>query len=99
MTLKLTIKNLNCGNCPGPCPVLFGSFFEGRAESEMAPITKAVGCASHPLALQVMAAPVIEELEKRNKQDPTLGIGVPTSQKKEGYREAINLLKEGVKKP
>ena len=88
MTPKLTIKDLNCGNCPGPCPVLFGTCFDDRAENSHTGITNVIGCAAHPLALQVLAGPVIEELERLLKESAD-----------ESYRDAIKLLKEGVKKP
>ena len=67
-----------------------------RRRWERRQVTGKAGCASHPLALQVLAGPVIEELEKRDARDSIHG--VPTSQKKEAYNEAIQLLKEGVKK-
>ncbi|MDD3019840.1 MAG: hypothetical protein PHX61_02520 [Alphaproteobacteria bacterium] len=53
-----------------------------------------VGCTSHPLALEVLAEPVIEELEKQI-EDAKKNVNW---ERVEGYGEAIKLLKEGVKK-
>jgi len=106
--MKLTIKDLNCGNCP---------VAERRNSSEYPftctickPIPTAVhkyvvayqhyfGCASHPMALQVLAGSVIVELEKTIKTNSRWP-------KLEPYYEGVNamcentikLLKEGVKK-
>jgi hypothetical protein len=107
MTQKtLTIKDLNCGNCPGPCPVLFGTCFDDREDNSHTSITRVIGCASHPSALQVLAAPVIEELGKEEKEQIEIYQNA-TAKNEEVYHQgivfviqmAIKLLKEGVKKP
>ena len=67
---------------------------------DMAPaVTRERGCASHPLALQVLAAPVIGELERRNMSSKKMNIGMLCTGVREGREEAIHLLKEGVKEP
>ena len=77
MTEPLSIKGLNCSTCPN-APVkeinkrydkfdtykyfcrLKQVWIFGTAFNTM----EITGCASHPLALQVLAAPVIAELKK-----------------------------------
>jgi len=53
------------------CPALNNGKWAGQPKvkiqslkKELLMFTKYIGCASHPLALQVLAAPVIKELEK-----------------------------------
>ena len=110
MTDKLTIKDLNCGNCPKHSikahPIRSGNIHmcgDDRIDDIAPSVTREHGCASHPLALQVLAAPVIGELEKRitmlenarghnmNLSGGNLSINL--------YKDVIKLLKEGVKKP
>lgn len=108
MTEKLTIKDLNCGNCgnqsTSQCPMKWEAF-NGNSDklSGFNSGNHSCGCLYHPLALQVLAAPVIEELEERitllenarghnmNLSGGNLSITL--------YREVIQLLKEGVMKP
>lgn len=54
-----------------------------------------IGCMFHPLALQVLAGPVIAEL---NKREHNIGMHpcALESGRIGGYNEAIKLLKEGV---
>ena len=74
MTTKFTTKDLNRGNCTNDtceyhelnndCKAYNAKTGKIRAETLQAQkITAKVGCASHPLALQVLAGPVIKELE------------------------------------
>ena len=109
----LTIKDLNCGNCPKHSikahPIRSGNIHmcgDDRIDDMAPSVTKERGCASHPLALQVLAGPVIEELEKEEKEQ----IGIyqsATTMNEEVYHQGIvfgiqrgaTLLKEGVKKP
>ena len=102
MTTKLTIKDLNCGNCPNDqeCPtyddIKVPPDAQRRRRWERRQATGKVGCASHPLALQVLAGPVIEELERRAKQAEAIdGKGMLIL----GYTEAIKLIEGGVKEP
>ena len=103
MTTKLTIKDLNCGNCPNDqeCPtyddIKVPPDAQRRRRWERSQVTGKVGCASHPLALQVLAGPVIEELEKRNARSKKMNVGELCAGVREGRSEAIKLLKEGVK--
>ena len=108
MTEKLTIKDLNCRNCGNQstsrCPMKWEAF-NGNSDklSGFNSGNHSCGCLYHPLALQVLAAPVIEELEERitllenarghnmNLSGGNLSITL--------YREVIQLLKEGVMKP
>jgi len=72
MTAPLTIKDLNCSTCPNRIIAPIGSrvctiLTVEHPDSYQIGIPfyqEVVGCASHPLALQVLAAPVIKELEK-----------------------------------
>lgn len=104
---RLTIKDLNCGNCPSYVSSTVRKGFMKCAVSDyllnsMQNIEghiKIVGCASHPLALQVLAGPVIEELGKRNARSKKMNVGELCAGVREGRGEAIKLLKEGVKKP
>ena len=117
MTAPLTIKDLNCGNCTNDeceyhelnndCKAYNVKTGKIRAETLQAQkITAKAGCALHPLALQALAAPTIEELEKEEKEQ----IGIyqnATTMNEEVYHQGIvfgiqraaKLLKEGVKKP
>jgi hypothetical protein len=54
---ELTIKDLNCSTCN---KYRWGGCSTGMAYDSH--IISSVGCASHPLALQVLAKPVVEEL-------------------------------------
>lgn len=102
MTEKLTIKDLNCDNCTiEHCPIMVsGGNFKpiSGGYSEIDNAIKHCGCASHPLALQVLAAPVIEELENRQKQCDW-DYGDECAYGHTAFGDAIKLLKEGVKKP
>ena len=108
MTEKLTIKDLNCRNCGNQstsrCPMKWEAF-NGNSDklSGFNSGNHSCGCLYHPLALQVLAAPVIEELEERitllentrghntNLSGGNLSITL--------YRDMIELLEEGVNKP
>jgi len=98
---ELTIKDLNCDTCkndecdwhpdqaPFPEEVTF-------FVSDLREVIKETGCASHPLALQVLAGPVIERLES---QKATLRTYLPMAFRVGGIEmadRAIKLLKEGV---
>ncbi len=70
MSEPLTIKDLNCSTCNTNCNVMPKSkrkedanFLSPRYHARHLAV-EMMGCASHPLALQVMAAPVIAELEQ-----------------------------------
>ncbi len=109
MITKLTIKDLNCENCPNDqeCPtyddIKVPPDAQRRRRWERRQVTGKVGCASHPLAPQVLAGPVIEELEKRaahaaegeNSRDD---FKLEWKAGRTAYEEAIRFLKEGVKK-
>jgi hypothetical protein len=103
MTDKLTIKDLNCGNCPlhsvKAHPIrCYGDIqlCDGKRVNDMMPLTtRERGCASHPLALQILTAPVIEELERlRDEISPVYNEGRTGI----NITDAIKFLKEGVKK-
>lgn len=104
MTTKLTIKDLHCGNCTRPigkpggtddCPLSIPAHLDVAVVN----CIEIIGCASHPLALQVLTGPVIEELERRNASSKKMNVGMLCTGVREGREEAIKLLKEGVKKP
>ena len=71
MSDKLTIKDLNCQNCtieecdlhPKHKPADRHRLVLRQWYATSTDAIKGAGCASHPLALQVLVAPVIEELE------------------------------------
>jgi hypothetical protein len=72
---KLTIKDLNCGNCTNyktaPHPIYpYDIHYCGseRISERQKYCTEDKGCASHPLALQVLAASMIEVLERQNSE-------------------------------
>jgi hypothetical protein len=107
MTEKLTIKDLNCGNCtietcdkhpknrPSPKHPLELRQWYTTANATI----EEVGCARHPLALQVLAAPVIEELERRVAEYQETAKRIECSHPSyvaSGIEEAIKLLKGGV---
>jgi hypothetical protein len=78
MTEPLTIKDLNCDTCPTtkcfhhPMHWKTSSQCWSKADHEKVwEFTKEYGAACHPLALQVLAGPVIAELERRRKGNPT----------------------------
>jgi hypothetical protein len=103
MTEKLTIKDLNCGNCTTiccgfhpDCVAYREPIFEERVEA-VRWFVSVWGCARHPLALQVLAAPVIGELKERvsEYQETAKRIECPhPSYVASGIKEAIKLLKE-----
>ncbi len=113
MTEKLTIKDLNCGNCTTiccgfhpDCVAYREQIFEERVEA-VRWFVSVWGCARHPLTLQVLAGPVIAELENmktnaHKRMNACLDLGYDGNWqggKEEAFEEAIKLLKEGVKKP
>jgi hypothetical protein len=91
MAEPLSTKDLNCKTCTintcrmNPCnnPEMKqeGVYFVFDAFMEK-------GCASHPLALQVLAQPVIEELEQRSTEMFDSGVPMMVS-----IKEAIALLR------
>ena len=110
MTAPPTIKDPNCGNCPNDqeCPtyddIKVPPDEQRRRRWERRQVTGKVGCATHPLALQVLAGQVSEELEgwaHTNAQscldtngNSLFAIEVGTLKLK-----LAELLKGGVKKP
>jgi len=71
MTEPLTVKDLNCGNCIVPHKVVNAlsrhpKFYCNDVELPIATyqVVCERGCCTNPLALQVLAAPVIAELKK-----------------------------------
>ena len=102
-TEKHTIKDLHCENCnkceKNPNDDYFCAVTNTEIDFTDFESTKLRGCASHPLALQVLAAPVIEELEMRvaEYQETAKRIECPhPSYVASGIEEAIKLLKERV---
>jgi len=93
----LTAKDLNCGNCikqyHKECPM-----YKSLNDREAWRTSEVCGLACHPLALQVLAQPVVEELKN-------LTLGAHESTKRDGnargyfvafgIEEAIKLLKGG----
>ena len=101
---KLTVKDLNCENCDASKKNVNEDYFCGMTNTEIDftdfDSTKLRGCCLHPLALQVLAGPVIEELKKHNDDtESRLFTGNFSEGIIKGRKEAIKLLKEGVKKP
>lgn len=113
-TQKLTIKDINCGNCNNKntekCPLYHEMMSTERKKpwnwwvptgsDVIMAVTETVGCASHPLALQVLAAPSITELEKKKSlthknecQSRSWKRWELAGWEKEGFEEAIKLLK------
>jgi len=98
MTEQLTIKDLNCSTCQhyqykiveteGEYCLIADEFIDNSTDH-----MEKVGCASHPLALQVLAGPVITELEHMRGG---FYVGVRGEGFIHGISTAINLLKEGV---
>jgi hypothetical protein len=121
MTEKLTIKDLKCSTCPNkevrkssgfgrerPRCKITGWFLDipRPGQSIQTEFVGVVGCASHPLALQVLAAPVIEELGKEEKEQIKIYQNATTMNEEVyhqgivfGIQRAAKLLKEGVRKP
>ena len=71
MTEPLTVKDLNCGNCIVPHKVVNAlsrhpKFYCNDVELPIATyqVVCERGCCTNPLALQVLAAPVIAKLEE-----------------------------------
>jgi hypothetical protein len=60
-------------------------------------VVKSCGCLYHPLALRVLAGPVIEELDREYKKYET-DHSTYFQGLRESYDKAITLLKGGVKK-
>jgi hypothetical protein len=97
--MKPTIKDLNCENCNVNKNMLsrYGMNCEVCGNIDPNTINK-TGCASHPMALQVLAGPVIEELEKTIKTNSRWPKLEPYYQGVNAMCEnTIKLLKEGVK--
>jgi hypothetical protein len=95
---KPTIKDLNCGNCSviccgfhPKCVATREPIFDQYAEA-VRWFTSVWGCARHPLALRVLAAPIIEELEKRATilecREPKIGTRMENEALSIGYAEA-----------
>ena len=103
MTTKLTIKDLNCGNCgkceKNPNDDYFCAVTNTEIDFTDFESTELRGCCLHPLALQVLAGPVIEELERRNARSKKMNVGMLCTGVREGREEAIKLLNGGVKEP
>jgi hypothetical protein len=122
MTEKVTIKDLTCKTCTRKkiqdqegdiliswyCIAL--KMEMGRdpdMDDDDLTIMDRCGCAHHPLTLQVLAGPVIAELENmktnaHKRMNACLDLGNDGNWqggKEEAFEEAIKLLKEGVKKP
>lgn len=106
MTEKaLTIEDLNCTNCPHAEKTNSDIYPFKCTISKPVPMMvhcwalawmRYTGCALHPLALQVLAAPVVGELERRANQAEPFG-EYPASGKGLyllGIAEAIKLLKD-----
>jgi hypothetical protein len=92
MVEPLSIKDLNCSTCDAQCEVMPKSKRK-TCTNELSPRYRArrlavemKGCASHPLALQVLAQPIAEELEQLKSTT------VPTKQVLT-FDEAITLLR------
>ena len=100
---KLSIKDLCCSTCTNPdCPTWIGTNLKMAQSGKMrmhviGGVVETLGCCYHPLALQVLAQPIIEELEKRIQYGETNGF--PEEFRDglhEGYQVAIKLLNERV---
>lgn len=106
---KLTIKDLKCATCTRKDCDLSNEHLEDTKKTNILDVgrimimrctTEMHGCASHPLALQVIVVPVIEELEKEEK-DRIFIYEHSTTMNEETYNQgiiwgiqkAINLLK------
>ena len=113
MIKRLTIKDLNCGNCTvrecgfnPECIADRSPLFKVRSEAVLW-FTSIWGCARHPLALQVLAAPIIEALNRQannlGNREPRFGTRMENESlscgyaEAEGMREAIKLLMGGAK--
>ncbi|MEN6396769.1 MAG: hypothetical protein ABFC78_09830 [Methanoregula sp.] len=112
MTEKLTIKDLNCGNCGnhrliGRIPDIDEcAIMDHTPTREEIKFIKKWGCIHNPLALQVLATPVMEELGKEEKDQIEIYQNATTKNEEVyhqgivfGIQRAAKLLKEGVKKP
>jgi len=100
-TKILTIKDLNCGNCikqyHKECPM-----YESLNDKEAWRTSEVCGLTCHPLALQVLAQPVVKELETRiskllpicvQDDDHPWALTCSPNPKVESYNDAIELLK------
>jgi len=77
MTEPLSIKDLNCSTCTnkdpyGYCPIDGWKVIGNHCTTVQESFTGMCGCASHPLALQVLAKPIIDELECELKDQRVL---------------------------
>ena len=108
MTEPLSIKDLNCGNCPNDrsCSVHPTWPIEGLPQAEQREIitirdyTSKCGCLRHPSALQVLAGPVIAALNLQESEYTIRLCNTDNDNLKsefagraKGYADAINLLK------
>ena len=99
---------LNCGNCPNYSttshPILSTDLHycgKERISKYQKQCTEHKGCASHPMALQVLSTPVVVELEENKllahkRMNAYLDLGNDGNWqggKEEGLEEAIKLLK------
>ncbi len=114
MTEKVTIKDLTCKTCTRKkiqdqegdiliswycIPLKMEMGRDPDMDDDDLTIMDRCGCAHHPLTLQVLAGPVIEELERHvaEYQETAKRIECPhPSYVASGIEEAIKLLKERV---
>ena len=91
MTKQLSTKDLNCGNCikqyHKECPM-----YDSINDNEAWRTSEVCGLACHPLALQVLAQPIIIELDLMLGGS---GVGARFEGFTHGISKAIRLLKGG----
>jgi hypothetical protein len=104
MTEPLTIKDLNCGNCQnyttGPHPIFSKDIHycgTERISEYQRQCTQHKGCASHPLALQVLARSAIEKLESAIREDEQICAAIIDPEGKAFRRGEIKMAKEAIK--
>jgi len=109
MTEPLSIKDLNCSTCTNDkCyhhPQHFRKvcLWSEADHKKVWEFTKGYGAICHPLALQVLAAPVIAELERQHADLIDIELHTPESHndvvndsyKADGIQISINILKGG----
>lgn len=113
MTDSLTIKDLNCSTCDFGKAGVKILYPNGELKARLIKCQKLnrallheesdmitqTGCASHPLALQVLSGPVIAELERCKVQESLLPEETPQQIFDMAMDYAIKLLKGEVELP
>ena len=92
---ELTINDLNCYTCPDgfPCGITGIKSSSIKKSIALCGMVGRCGCMYHPFALQVLAKPVIEELERCKREESILPEDTPQYCFDMAIKYAIKLLK------